>query len=532
MIYVYLALFILSLLGLAYTLYSLEINRKLNIKKRQIAIRPNRNKFYVIFCINVILTFTFGGLFVYKLFYRPQVPVVPIVDNDTDNKSVSKTTPISTLKNDMMSVNYRNAQSDNQAYYYTIGNTIYRYDAKEDVTTLVEVETDNFFLIRDNIVTCYEKDEDGIKTYIDIYNKETLEKTTNIVIDGALKKSFEISGFFLGYSINAIVESFDVNNIDKIGYVVTRYEYQEVDEKIIVIEETSDKVFIKDTLMPEYHNYDRVLMHFQYSLVTDAVKVKSLCLTDYYLGDIDGYIYLFCNEYKKDHYVNESFILKYNPNDMTIYDYHTYNNVIYSSPIVYREGITTYISFIMYNVDYPSYYEVLIDNTLVVINTKDTFVDNKKHDITSNKQDVLVLGNKVETFSSVLFYDNNRIIYYEINEDKKKIVINEYLLADNIINQYMLKYDGSFNEGIIIDIKEINDNFFVTYEIDGKEGYSYFPKIVPDEFGLSGLEEKDIEILTDDKYFIVGNKILVVSEEKTEVLHIKELIKEDLESGE
>ena len=101
MMYVYLALLILSLLSLGYFLYSLEINRKLNIKKRQFAIRPSRNKFFVIFCINVLFLIVFGGLFVQSLIARRESPVISSDESDNTGRAVSRTTPLTILSNDI-----------------------------------------------------------------------------------------------------------------------------------------------------------------------------------------------------------------------------------------------------------------------------------------------------------------------------------------------------------------------------------------------------------------------------------------------
>ena len=543
MIYVYLSLFIISLLGLAYTLYSLEINRKLNIKKRQIAIRPNRNKFYIIFCINVLLVFTFGGLFVFKLFYRPKVPVIPVEEITGEGKSVNKVTSFTTLSNDIMMADFEGGKTDNESYYYCYENKLYRYDKKTKEIIDIKLKTSNFLLVRNNIVLIYEENNDNVvTTHIDLYDKKELKLQKEIIIDGALKKYFDISGLFVGYSANVIVESFDVNNIDKLGYVVATYTYEVQDEEEVVKKEVSDKIYISGTLMPQYHSYDRVLIHLQYSATTDTIKVKSLCLTDYYLSDVDGYIYLLCNSYRKDHFENESLILKYNPIDMTISDYHTYNNLFYSSPIVYREGITTYLSFIMYDIDYPSYYNVLIDNTLAVIDSKNAFIDNKDHVIGSKEKNALVFDNKVMLFDNILFYDNNVLLNYEIKQSDKQIIINEYNLVSLNINKYILTTEADFSKAKIIDIKKIEDNYLVIYEIDGKQGYQLFKEYeeqddeATEEKNDTKINESIIELgyFSDDIFFIVNKELLVVkaNDEEVEILSIEKLIKESQESGE
>ena len=161
MIYVYLGLLILSFLGLVYLLYSLEINRKLNIKKRQFAIRPSRNKFFVIFCINVLLFVAFGFLFVNKIISSRESPIVDGGDTEKTGRPVSKTTPLTILSNDLELQEYKNGKNDRQAFYFYDDNQIYRYDFKEETLSSMESNSDKFELLKDSIIIYYQTNDEN-----------------------------------------------------------------------------------------------------------------------------------------------------------------------------------------------------------------------------------------------------------------------------------------------------------------------------------------------------------------------------------
>ena len=466
MIYVYLTLFILALVGLTYTLYSLEINRKLNIKKRQIAIRPNRNKFYIIVCLNALLVLTFGGLFIYKLFYRPDTPVVVVDDYEYGGKSIKKINSITILENEIEYFNEESGAKDRNSYYYKDESIIYRYDIKTKEITNLEIGDGDFALVKDKIVVYYTKEEDGkYKTYLDLFDKDNFRLTNTIIIDGKLKYCFEFSSFLLGGYVNAIVETFDVEELKNIGYQKIDYEYEEVDEEIVQTKVEHDKVAITETLIPEYHSYDRMLIHVQYNVTTDTISEKSICVTDYYMAHIDGYLYLFCDYYNKDHYDEASFILKYNPNDQSIRDYHTYNYVIYSAPYFYKDGLNTYLSFVTYNLAYQNYQRILIDDDLDILETKDIAIDKTEYNH-DKKKNVVLLDNKIKTVENILYYDNNRLINYEVDKDEKKIIINEFTFETKEINQYNLLFDEAFNNAIINDIVLYQNDYYVIYTVD------------------------------------------------------------------
>lgn len=535
MIYVYLTLLILAIVGLTYTLYSLEINRKLNIKKRQIAIRPNRNKFYIIVCLNVLLILTFGGLFIYKLIYRSATPVVVVDNYENGGKSIKKINSITILENEIEYFNEDSGVKESNAYYYKDESMIYRYDIKTKEITSLEIGDGDFALVKDKIVVYYTKYEDGkYKTYLDLYKKDDFRITNTIIIDGKLKYSFEFSSFLIGGYVNAIVETFDVEELKNIGYQKIDYEYEENNDEIVQTKVVHDKVAITQTLIPEYHDYDRMLIHVQYNVSTDTINEKSICLADYYMAHIDGYVYLFCNYYNKDHYDDTSFILKYNPNNQTIRDYHTYNYIIYSAPYFYKDGLSTYLSFVTYNLSYQNYQRLLIDDDLVIIETKDIAINKTEYNHDKQKN-VMLFDNKIKTIKNILYYDNNKLINYEINKDEKKIIINEFVLDTKEINHYNLLFDDTFNNAIIKDIVLYQDNYYVIYNVDDMNGYVCFEKITNKEN-----EEKidSVEMsatLSNDKYYFVSNQLLTNHTENDEVeIIIKNLseLKNNEEEGE
>lgn len=545
MIYVYLGLLILSLLFLVYCLYSLEINRKLNIKKRSFAIRPSRNKFFAILCINVLLIITFGGLFVYKLINRREIPVISS-DEVIRGNPVSQTTPITILSNDISYLDYDNGEFDKNAYYYVNENNFYRYDIKTLELTSIEVKHKDFKLVKDSIIFYYEEiiDEE-IKTHLEIYNKKSLLIEKEILIDGSLKNCFGYSSFFLGNTINVLVESYNVKNLDKIGYVVTKYIYpDEEDSKIEKVE--AEKAYIENILKPKYHNYDRVIIQVQCSLTSDAIETKAICLSDYYVANVDGYFYIFCNTYGKDHYENESFVLKYNPIDLDINDYHMFANIIYSSPSCYREGTTTYMAFVMYNMAYDNYQLVKMDHNLEVIEIKETYLDTQARIVGSKEKNLLVFDNKVVSYDNVIYYNNEIIINYSVDVSKKKIIIEECDITNKVINKYNLIFEDNFESASITSIVKCDKDYLLIYKIDDKNGYIKYPEyqeelLMDDEITEDKnikINEIDInaEILSQDKYYIMNKMLLIISknDENEEEITIKEInsLFNEKESGE
>ena len=546
MIYVYLTLFLISLSILTYTLYSMEINRKLNIKKRQIAIRPNRNRFYVIFCVNVLMTFTFGGLFVYKLFYRPTIPVQEIVEEDYGGKSVARTTPVTTLPNNLEYVFEDNGYKERNVYYYRNDETLYRYDLKKEELSTLEIGKSDYALIKNNIVTYYDKEENGkYTTYIDLYDKDSFKIIKTIEVDGKLKTSFEYVSFLFGGYVNVLTETFDVSELDKVGYKEIDYTYETIDEEEVVEKVEKDKVAIKEILIPQYHNYDRVVINLQYNVSTDEVGEKSICLSDYYMAHVDGYLYFFCNCYSKDHYENNSFILKYNPNDLGIRDYHTYNNIIYSSPSIYKDGMTSYLSFLTYNAQYQNYQRVTINDSLQVIDEKEVFVD--RSEFRRNNRNYIVLNDKLTSVNNILYYNNELLINYEVDKENNKIVLSEYKLYQKEIDKYNLFIDEDIEDAKIIEVTKMYGNYYVIYEVNGKKGYIYFEPITEDEGEESEEEspnkvkvlEKDlqIELLSDDEYHFVDSILITIHKNDEDELEfstkiLDSLKEEEEESGE
>lgn len=542
MIYVYLTLLILSVLGLLYTFYSLQINRKLNIKKRQFAIRPNRNKFYIIFCINVLLIITFGSLFVYKLLYRPIVPVTPIEELTNKGEPVDKTTPVTILSNNICYKDFDGAKSYRNYYYFNMDGKLYCYDGKTETISFIEEPVDTFILVKDKVIFYYEKQDNGIyTTHLDIYDGRLLRIEKEIIIDERIKDCFGSSSIFLGSYVNIVGESFNAKDIDKIGYVEIDYTYeeQEENEEPKVEKQEKEKVFIKDILSPQYHNYDRVVIHLQYSFSSETIKTSAICLSDYYMTMIDGYMYFFCNTYEKDHYNNESFILKYNPYNLAISDYHLYSNIIYSSPIIHNEGITTYISFVTYNSSYSNYQELYISGDLDIIEMNDTYIDTKERDYDSIKKNQLILNNKIISINNVLYYDNNLLINYEM--DDKKVIINEYDLYEKIVNKYCVSFESDFINCLVKDIKSYKDDYFAIFEVDDKEMIVKIPKyqekeedstIRKDNEVLEHIIEVEANELTSDDYFIVNNSLLTIkeninNEKEINIVKLDDLFKEE-----
>ena len=238
-------------------------------------------------------------------------------------------------------------------------------------------------------------------------------------------------------------------------------------------------------------------------------------------------------------------IIKYNPNDLSISDYRSYANLIYSSPIVAHDGITTYLTFMMYNQNYSNYQMVKIDHNLDIIEMKETYLDTSARVPGKRDKNLVVFDNKIIKLNNVIYYDNSKLINYEVLKEDNKIVLNEYLLSEREINKYYISTETSFESTRILDIALIDDNYFITYEVDNKEGYLYFPKYVKDE--KDNEEENndvvineinvELSLLTDDKYYIVNNNLVIISineedEEEITTKKINQIFKDDLESGE
>lgn len=542
MMYVYLALLILSLLCLVYFLYSLEINRKLNIKKRQFAIRPSRNKFFVIFCVNVLFLIVFGGLFVQSLIARKESPVISSDESESTGKAVSRTTPLTILSNNIEYKDYNNCKQDKNAYYYYADGKIYRYDYNENETISIDSVSDRFELVKDDVIVYYETESEGlVYTHLDFYNKDDFKINKEIIIDGRLVECFSMSGFFLGSTINVIVETFNVQSINNICYQEIVYSYDEED----VVKTEHDKVYINEALKPQQHNYDRLILHLQYNYRSESLKVKAICLSDYYLTRVDGYLYIFCNLYGKSSYDNESFILEYNPYDLSINDYHIYSNIFYSSPVVYQDGIKTYITFVTYNIDYANYQLCTIDNNLDIVEVKDIYLDTSNRVPGKREKNLIIMDNEIVKVDNILYYDNNKLISYDVDKENNVIVINEYLLADRMFNKYNIKLDNSFDEAEVLDIKHIKGNYFVICKIDDKEMYCHYlenkdkddaSEDKKDGFIISAIDVIAGEV-SDNSYYIVNDELLTIhiNEENEEIItikKIKQLINEETESGE
>lgn len=573
--YVYLGLFIIGCLGLAYVIYSLELNRKLNIKKRQIAIRPKKNRYIIMAAINLTFILVFGGLSLHELNSRHEIPVAPIVnpEEDTKDKKVEKEVKYLSLKDtDIAYSEKQKVFSDKDATFFIEDEKLYRADFKTNKIDKIDtLKLDGFLITKKYIVVYFNNvlDNNDIFT-LEIYDKDELQLVKKIVGDGKILYANLSEGLFSGNTFDIVLETMNVSMPENIGYVETNYTYETIlneldEEEIKCTEVEEEKVFLEKINYSKNYEYDRFLMHLQCDLTSSIFKEVAFALTDYFIVYTNDYYYIYCNCFKDGDYENKSYVLKYNCDEMNVADYHLFENVIYSSPIIYKyDLISTYMTFITYNMSYDNYQKVTIDTLLNVIDIKDIYVDNKIED----KKKTCIFNNKVCNFDNVLFFNNNKLINYAVSEDG--IIINEYIFNDKVINSYKLMIEEDFEEANIIELIKVDNDYFVTYTVDGKNGYAYFeileydakkdktktedpnsqekdnqndnenkpedkePNVRIEEKKEPILQELviNLEIFDSNKYYISLDYLIAINEEKEiEIISIKDLLKNNEEKN-
>lgn len=581
--YVYLGLFIIGCVGLTYMIYSLELNRKLNIKKRQIAIRPKKNRYIIMAFINLSFIFVFGGLSIYKFTERKDVPVAPIQENKENdiNKKVDTDVKYLSLKNtDIGYYDEQNVLTDKDATFFVENKKLNRVDLKtNEIKNIDAINCDGLLLTKKHIVIYYNSVIENKNMFtLEIYDKDELLLIKKVDGDGKILFTSVNKGLFSGNEFDIVLETFDVSDKETIGYVVTNYSYEEVEleneneeeivKDIVCKEEIEEKVILENINYSKNYDYDRFLIHLQCNLASFNISEVAFALTDYFIVYSEDFYYIYCNCFKDENYENKSYVLKYNHNDMEIVDYHLFENVIYSSPIIYKyDLLSTYMTFITYNINYSNYQKVTIDTLLNIIDIKDIYVDNELN----NKKHTCIFDNKVSNFENILYFDNNRLINYEVDEDQ--ILIKEYILREKIINSYRLSIDDSaylINDLKINDLARIDKVYFVTYTIGDKNGYIYFdrlednskkikveedpslpneeeeeekdsdnqedwPKVIIEEKKEVIKQEEDVvlKIFDSNRYYISIDFLVVVNEEnEVDILEIKDILKGEIEPEE
>lgn len=483
---IWVILFLITVLINVFLLYAKEINRKLNIKKRQMAIIPAPNKYKTIGTISVICMFIFGGLFIYESLNKDYDAIKKFDSIDEYQNLLSYGDPdYVSLSNDSLQYFYSNqVVDDNQNIYYASDNKIVKVDSLTKKAA-VEVILNNDYQCEyklfeyNDILICISIEKENPLFHISFYEKEGLTFKTRVDCDGTINNAYIKDDY-----LNLIIENEAIDDPSLLGINSTG----------------GAKKFFDDINYIDCCSFDKILTHVKLGLKTRFLQKRSICLADYFMLYYENYIYIFCNCYKGKKSENSSFVLKYDINTMLVSEYKELVGIIYTTPIIN----TNSIQYLIYNLESDEYHSVSIDFDLTIKRTEKVEINsNNENSKTDNTTDALVFNNKVIKLNNIVFFNNKVAFSYSFNGEDKKIILDKYDLCTNEKETFEIITDVSFSSFNIKEYKYIDNTIQIIFDVDDCEGYLKITE--NDVLNQIKIENKGNYYFTDNYLILINN---------------------------
>lgn len=468
--YIYLILAIFCLFFFVYFFFANRLNRNLNIKKRQMAISPIKNKYTKLMFLSICLFFVFGMFFVYKVASHDYNELKKI-DNAFDYQENLKLVDLNHIKIDNC-IEYKESYKsleDNNYVYLINENSLIKYDiiAKRSTKLLISEEYKIYSIYQNNnYVVCISSNNKNSR--LDIVSKYDLSVKNTIIIDGEIKASIINND-----EINLIIYNKALKESFKNGYRQNKNEKEYFDELMYI----------------DCCNFDTILTHLKVKFDGFEIHDLSFCVIDeFFVFNQD--LYIIFNSFNEDICNNKFYIIKYSYQEMEILNYRSYNGCIYSSPIIVNEKLVVISKDITNN----TYKRMLVDKYLNVL-------ENQAIELLKiNQFNNIIIDNTVISNENVLIYNNKYLLSYKY--DNNFIYFDEYLIDMNAHFEYKILINKSFDELNILSCFKENNKIVFSYKIDNNYGYFYLD-IINEKYGV-------LEVFDNNICYITLNNIVVL----------------------
>lgn len=438
--YIFLTLFIISIIACVYYLYASVINKKLNNKKLYIGEDASRNRYTIKTNLSISCVIGTFGLFMFSMFYIPGVSLMNSFSSAEEFNSIKPESNVITLlnyNNEKSEFNYEYAKANEKSVYVATNDKVIKYDIEKEI---------NKYFVFDNYATnsSIYLEEDKVIVYAEYTNSSTI-----YVFDSNLN-------LINKFNINTLLKYIVIN--EGILNLITDIKINE--EFKILLNNNSVDLLEYDELLYNITNINNIVVHSQINLYNYEIKQKGICVNNI------NYIY---NNYL--------FIVttKHNSNNLVINELYQYD--IVSQNVINIKDLAGKVISLS-----KSY-----NDLLVILNFGDNIDRNYLIEVNNQKLDVILYEMKVneENLETIIFdtycnsfisngnnvqiisytdfnvytysvvKENNVYSFLKINNDYK--VVYKERTSDSYLaytNKYLIDYD--YNG--IKEIKVINDS--------------------------------------------------------------------------
>lgn len=470
--YIYLILAILCLFIFVYFFLANRLNRNLNIKKRQMAISPIKNKYTKLMFLSICFFFVFGLLFIMKIASH-DYDELKVIDNAFDYQENLKLGELNHLKiaNSIEYIEEYKTLEDNNYVYLINDNYLVKYDiiTKRSNKLLINEEYKiNSIYQNNNYLVCLSNKDDNSR--IDIVSKYDLSIKNTINIDGIIKASI-INDDELDLIIynKALKESF------KNGYRQNKNEKEYFDELMYI----------------DCCNFDVILTHLKLKFEDFEIHDLSFCVTDEYFV-FNQELYILFNSFNGTNCNNKFYIIKYSYQKMEVINYRSYNGAVYSSPVILNDRLV----IIAKDISNDSYKRLLIDKYLNTLESDIIELSSRKED------NSIIIDNQLIGCENVLIYNNKYLLSYKY--DSNFIYLKEFLIDMNVNFEYKILINKEFEEFIIMECFKEDNKIIFTYKLDNSYGYFYLD-IIKEKYGV-------LEVFDNTRYYVTLNNVVSLEE--------------------
>ena len=466
--YIYLAISLIFVCAFCYFFLANRLNRRLNIKKKQIAVSPIKNKYTKLMFISCIFSFIFGMMFVLKIINRDYNELKEIngaieyYDNYKNYNLVdySVSNPIK------YKVINQTLEDQDNVYYYE-NNYIYKYQISTSKITKETISSDY------NIISLYQNNDyvallsnASNKTRIDIINKNDFKIKNTIISDG-------------------ICDFFTIDN-QEINFVLTN-EAKKDSYKNGYFQNKSQKVLFDKMIYIDCTSFNKILTHLKITLKDFKVYNQSICIANGFMAISDD-IYIAFDSFNDGKALNKLYVLKYSIKDMNVNNYKTLNGVIYSSPYFVDNRLHLVLDDLESNqkriVKMDKYLNVLGYSTIDLLNKP--------------KDNVIVYNNNYLNIENVAYFNNNYLIGYSISEQFLYVTAVNFDLF--VSHEYRFVIESNYQSFDLINCFIQNNTLVISYKCDELYGYNYL-NIITDKYDI-------LQPNSDKEYFVTINNII------------------------
>lgn len=401
--YIFLILFVLSMLLFVFYLYAQRMNKKLNQKKQSIGEKQSINRYNkkvsASFCVSAFLCTLSIVSFSVKMDSASINLLNKVSSEDEYYKlsNVSSFEKVSLQKENYDIVNLQNIINDNENIYVITNEAIIKYDLNKKVNK--RYYFDDYFA-EVGIYKCNDK-------LVAFLNNGTNKEI--IILDNRLH----------------VLNNYTVNQ--EVVYINAQDEMVD----IITIHNIKDELVIKDSLKEEELNYNEVnynlnitytdvLTHSKIDLSTNSIKQYGICGNDFVCGAFE-YFY----------FISDSSSLKFKSKEIYKYDLKSMNVIA-----INKIGIEDVVSF------------TCKKNSIEIV---------------SNYNDTKVLK---YSFDEDFKYTSNICDYSSLNNSESNILdiyLNSNKVTRNFIRLENIVNDGKL---IYVTIKKGNETAFIVLDND------------------------------------------------------------------